>query len=61
VAMKSMYVRACLSKRPWASEEDAKRELKRIRKQGSMAAFSHMNYYKCLFCAFWHLGHTRGK
>lgn len=50
--------RACTFKRPF-EQQQAEEVLKAIKKAGRQPGFSTMNAYKCPFCPFWHLGHSR--
>lgn len=48
----------CTFKRPYASDSEARTDVKAIRKAGRMPGFSSIHAYKCRFCEFWHVGHS---
>lgn len=57
--MPQTQVRSCTYKRPFASAEQAAKTVKAIRKAKALRGYSSMNAYKCPFCPYWHLGHSR--
>lgn len=59
--MPQTRVRSCTFKRPFESAEQAAQVIKAIRKTKALQGYSSMNAYKCPFCAYWHLGHSRNR
>lgn len=52
-------VNGCLGKLQFDDEDEARRQIKSIRKAKQLRNFSTMEAYKCLHCPKWHLGHRQ--
>ena len=53
------FQRSCLGKRPYLSQEEALAVKKEIRKSGKSRRFTGLDAYKCRWCAYWHIGHSK--